>query len=108
MICLKPLNVPHQSKPWYASQPCGENKLSGMAKIMFSLIGITGKTNHSLQATGASELFQAGVPEKIVQERSGHRSVKALHLYERTTTSQHMAVSNILASSAVGDCLYPL
>ena len=75
-------------------------KLSGMVKAMFSMIGVSGKTNHSLRATGASELFQAGVPEKIVQERTGHRSVKALRLYERTTTNQHMVVSNILAAPA--------
>ena len=98
---LKPLGAyvaTHLSKPWYASQPCGENKLSGMVKAMFSMIGVSGKTNHSLRATGASELFQAGVPEKIVQERTGHHSVKALRLYEHTTTNQHMVVSNIFAA----------
>ena len=56
------------------------------------------KTNHSLRATGASELLQAGVPEKIVQERTGHRSVEALRMYERTTTTQHMAVTRILSA----------
>ena len=65
------------------------------------MIGITGKINHSLRATGASELFQAGVPEKMVQERTGHRSMKALRMYEHTTTTQHMAVSNILAAPTV-------
>ena len=49
--------------------------------------------------TGASSLFQAGIPEKIIQERTGHRSIKALRMYERTTTSQHVAVSNILSST---------
>ena len=48
--------------------------------------------------TGASNLFQAGVPEKIIQERTGHRSLKALRMYERTTTSQHIAVSNVLSA----------
>ena len=66
-------------------------------KSMFSKVGIVGKTNHSLRATGASQLFQAGVAEKIVQERTGHRSVKALRLYERTTTAQHVEVSSILS-----------
>ena len=47
--------------------------------------GIEGnKTNHSLQATGASELFHANVPEKMIQERTGHHSVVALRTYERT------------------------
>ena len=43
------------------------------------------KTNHSLRATGASELFKRGVPEKIVQERTEHRSLEALRTYERSS-----------------------
>ena len=54
------------------------------------------KTNHCLRATGASELFDAGVPENIIKERTGHRSVEALRIYEHTTKKQLMAVSKIL------------
>ena len=67
---------------------------------MFQQIGISGKTNHSLRATGASCLFEAKVPEKIVQEC---RSLKALRIYERTTDEQHQEVSAILAN-----CLRPV
>ena len=98
---MKPLRhdvVSEPSKPWYAAQPCGENKLAGMVKSMFAMIGVSGKTNHSLRATGASMMFQAGVPEKIVQERTGHRSLEALRMYERTTTTQHMEVSRVLSA----------
>ena len=69
-----------------------------MVKEMFCKVGVSGKTNHSWRATGASALFQAKVPEKIIQERTGHRSVKAVRLYERTTEQQHHQVSNILSS----------
>ena len=82
---LKPLGnhvTADPSKAWYTCQPRGENKLSGMVKSMFAMVGVVGKTNHSLRATGASNMFQAGVPEKIVQERTGHRSIKALRMYE--------------------------
>lgn len=51
---------------------------------------------YTIRATGASMMFQAGVPEKIVQERTGHRSLEALRMYERTTTTQHMEVSRVL------------
>ncbi len=38
--------------------------------------GIKGhKTNHSLRATGATQLYNAGVPEIIIQERTGHKSL---------------------------------
>ena len=36
--------------------PLGENKLGSMVKEMFAEIGVYGKTNHSLQATGATSL----------------------------------------------------
>ena len=35
-------------------------------------------TNHSLRASGASTLFQSEVPEKIIQQITGHRSLNAL------------------------------
>ena len=66
-----------------------------MLKEICGQAGIQGKTNHSLRA---SEMFKAGVPEKIIQECTGHRSVKALRMYERTTSSQHIAVSRILSA----------
>ena len=84
------------SAPWFYASPVGEHKLGGMVKDMFSKIGISGKSNHSLRATGASILFQANVPEKIRQEWTGHRSLKALRLYECTTGEQHQQVSHIL------------
>ena len=59
--------------------------------------GVEGnKTNHSLRATGATQLYESGVPEKLVQEQTGHRSLEALHVYERTNEDQHRAVSSIL------------
>lgn len=45
-----------------------------MVKKMFEQIGVEGKTNHSLRATGATRLFEVNVPEKLIKERTGHRS----------------------------------
>ena len=87
-------------KPWFAASPIGKNVLANMLKDMCTEAGIKGhKTNHSLRATGASELFAAGVPEKIIQQRTGHRSVEALRVYERTTEKQHQAISNVLGAA---------
>ena len=84
---LRPLQKPKdQTSPWFSSIPVGKNTLSGMIKNMCRDAGISGKkTNHSLRATGTTEMFQAQVPEKIIQERTGHRSVAALRTYERTS-----------------------
>ena len=57
------------------------------------------KSNHSLRATGATEMFAANVPEKLMQSRTGHCSLDALRLYERPSHEQQQAVSKILTSA---------
>ena len=52
-------------KPWYYSAPIGRNKLSKMVSEMCKLASIQRHhSNHSLRATGATQLYTAGVPEK--------------------------------------------
>ncbi len=52
---------------------------------MCQATGIVGhRTKHSLRATAASEMFAQQVPEKPIQERTGHRSLEALRTYERS------------------------
>ena len=97
MVLYEPLGddvVSKPGKPWYAAQPGGENKLATMVKSMFAKMGVSGK---------CSKLeFQ----EKIVQERTGHRSTEALRMYERTTTTQHMAVARVLCAGNDENCAY--
>ena len=94
---MKPLDIVKPSGPWYSCQQCGVNKLMSMVKSMFSSIGISGKSNHSLRASGATEMFKAGVPEKIIQERTGHRSLKLLG---HTSVQQKcsLSVANVLSA----------
>ena len=74
-----------------------DNTSCSMVKELFNEIGVAGKANHSLRATGVSTLFEANVPEKLIQERTGHRSLKALRFYEWTTDKQQQEISVILA-----------
>lgn len=46
------------------------------------------------------KMFELGVPEKVIQERTGHRSLDSLRTYERTNDQQHKAVSRVLSSSS--------
>lgn len=87
------LSVPAKADlPWFTSTQVGQNELNKMVQRMCQEAGVAGKkTNHSLRATGASQLFQANVPEKIIQQRTGHRSLQALRHYERTTSERHQA-----------------
>ena len=89
------------NEPWYVAVPVGKNVLAKMVPEMCSEAGIAGrKTNHSLHVSGASSLFDAGVPERIIQQRTGHRSIEGLRAYERVTDDQEKAVSKILT----GEC----
>lgn len=69
-----------------------------MLKTMCEEVGISGKkTNHSLQAYAATELFNAGIPEKVIQNRTGHRSIKGLCKYERISEKQKKTACKALA-----------
>ncbi len=82
--------------PWYECTPVGREKLKTYTATMCKEAGISEKkTNHSLRATGASALFNAGVPEKLIRDVTGHRS-NALQLYERPTLQQKQSVSSVL------------
>ena len=45
-------------------------------------------------------LFQAQVPEKLIQQRTGHRSLDALRQYERTSAAQLLDVSNVMSGTS--------
>ena len=71
---------------WYTSIPCGKNYLSKMVSEMFTEAGVEEKkTNHSLRAAGVSRLYEAGVDEKVIQSRSGHRHLESLRMYKRVS-----------------------
>ena len=87
------------TKPWYSSLPIGKNILDAKLGKMCSLAGIEGRvTNHSMHATSVTQMYETGVPEKIIKERTGHRSLQALRVYERTNAQQHQAVSGVLTA----------
>ena len=48
-------------------------------------------------------MFEGNVPEKIIQERTGHRSVEALRTYQHTSLHQQKAVSCLLAAPCKSD-----
>ena len=74
-----------------------------MAKNMCMQAGIPGhKTNHSLRATCGTQMYEAGVPEKTIQDRTGHCSLSALRKYERPSDEI------LLASAEVLDTTHPV
>ena len=57
-----------------------------------------GYTNHSLRATAITRMFNSGVPEKLITENSGHKSMKALRCYERTSSEQQKGISKVITN----------
>ena len=93
---LQPVGKVKNNQVWFTTTPVGKNTLS---KDLCVEAGVSGqKSNHSLRATGCTELYQASVPEKVIQERTGHLSLAGLRQYERTSSKQQEVVSRILAS----------
>ncbi|CAG2228325.1 unnamed protein product [Mytilus edulis] len=81
---------------WYSNNPIGHNTLQGTVKRLCASIGLTGKrTNHSLRASAATRLYNAGIEEQRVAETTGHRS-NAVRVYKRTSADQQIEASNIL------------
>ena len=96
---MRPLeSIPHDdSKSWYTNQRVGVNKLKTILPMLSSESDRGVKyTNHSLRATSTTRMFSKGVPEKLIAEKTGHRSLKALRFYERTNPEMERALNAIL------------
>ena len=87
---LRPLEkVPLGDKPWYCMSRVGVNKLKTLMPEISAESGLNVHyTNHSLCATAVTGMYNTGVPEHLNAETSGHRSVKGLRLYEKTSEDQ--------------------
>ena len=71
--------------------------LATMMKKMAEEAGLQeGVTNHSLRAYSATEMFQSNMPEKLVQQKTGHRSMEALCKHERVSEEQVVELCRVL------------
>ena len=83
--------------PRYGNEVPGVNKLKSLMKIMCSKAGLQGNyTNHSGKRTCASALYQAGVDDMKIIQRTGHISEKGVRAYKRSNSDICMNVSSVL------------
>ena len=91
-----------QESQWYYARPIGHNILKGMLKSMCRQAGrqagiaCDGKSNHSLRVTSATTMLDAGLPEKVIMDRTGHHSLDGLKPYARTTDLQQQQLSSTM------------
>ena len=93
---LKPLVKPKEDC-WYTKTPLGHNTLSRIVTRLFENAGISGHyTSHSLRATAATRMFDAGVDEQLIMSRTGHSSSNGVRSYKRITENLKEMTSNVL------------
>ena len=87
------------TKRWYQNCPIGVNILKNMMSVISKLCHLeTRYTNHSLRATAATLMFNAGVPEKVIADCTSRRSTKGLRHYEHTSAEQLQAAGLAVAN----------
>lgn len=84
----------------YEKCPIGINSLNSiLPNELCAKAGLKRKPAHSLRITCASKLFQSGVEEKLIRQRTGHRS-DALLRYEHPSVTQLSKASSVLGPSS--------
>ena len=87
----------------FARQPVGRNKIAKLIPDMCKAARIEGyKTGHSGKVTCATTLYREGFSDQLIKERTGHRSLEALHQYKRTGSQQQQDLSMALGPSISG------
>ena len=92
---LTPISNPISS--WYKNLPIGHNVLGKTVGRLCKKAGIQGhKTNHSLRATCATRLFEQGVDEQLIMNRTGHRTTTGVRNYKRISEIHNYNTSSIV------------
>ena len=87
------------TQSWYCKSRLGVNTLKKFVPDMSTNAGLSVRyTNHSLLATAVTRMYNTGVPEKVISDISGHKSLKALRAYERTSIEQQKSAGESIQS----------
>lgn len=90
-------------EPAYCRQRVGINTIKKfVAEITTALGDDSGYTNHCLRATSVSRMYNAGIPEKMISEKSGHRSIEGLCAYEHTSDELERMAERSIAGEPTG------
>ena len=77
----------HRPCQWFSDKPLGINAISKCVPNLMTQAGKSGNyTNHSLRVTAATRMFENGIEEQLVKEKTGHKS-DAICAYKRTSDS---------------------
>jgi hypothetical protein len=99
------LKTPHLG-PWYARAKVGVNTLKKFMPDLSKEAGLSVHyTNHSLRVTAITRMYEGGIPENLISEKSGHKSIKALRSYETTSVQQEKVAGSMISGEAsISEC----
>lgn len=81
-LYLTPIQNPN-SEVLYSKCPVGYHTLANTTNCLCKSVSIGGhKTNHSLQVTAATKLFQQLIDKQLIMMRRGHRSKDGVTPYK--------------------------
>ncbi len=70
---------------WYSDKPLGINSIAKTVGNLMKQAGKSGNfTNHCLRVTAVTRMFEGGIKEQLVKEKTGHKS-DAVRMYKRTS-----------------------
>jgi integrase len=94
---------PFYRKPLYgtvlkfSAQVIGINTLTTLTSKMCKDAGLEGNfSSHSGKRTCATNLYQAGISEELIMQRTGHRSIEGVRTYKRPSSEMLREVSSVL------------
>ncbi|CAC5398261.1 unnamed protein product [Mytilus coruscus] len=94
-LYLRLLKIPN-GNIWYADQPIGRHSLANIVASICQEAGIGGyRTDHSLRASAATRMYDAGVDKELICEVTGHRS-NAVRNYKRTNEKQKRKINSVI------------
>ena len=74
--------------------------MGNVVKKVMGNVGFDGHfTNHSLRRSCATNLYDNGVQEQVIQETTGHWSVESVRAYKRTSSAMKRKINAILNQS---------
>ena len=98
-LYLRPLST---SGPWYGKTRVGVNTLKNFIPNLCKESSLSVHyTNHSLRATAITRMYEHSVTEKMISDKSGHRSIKRLRAYQHTSVAEEKAAGNSINAELV-------
>ena len=90
--------------PGRSNRHLAEDSAARILREACKQVGIIGVSTHSFRRTALTQMSNAGIPLRVIQEISGHRNLEQLQKYLEVSDSQVLGAAATLAMlSPVGD-----